>query len=84
MSHLSFDDGSSGSVGGAATSVDGVISTRKGNAGSWMSMIGKAPWGQWELALPNTSTMRAELASGALHDILLVVTYSGKLPAWPM
>jgi predicted deacylase len=44
-----------GTVGGSATSVDGIISTRRGNAGSWSAMIGKSPIGEWELALPNTA-----------------------------
>ena len=41
VSHLYYQDPDMiGSVGGGAASVGGIISTRKGNAGSWMPMIG--------------------------------------------
>ena len=43
------EDGGCDRVGGAATTIDGVISTRRGNAGSWAAMIGKSPAGVWEL-----------------------------------
>jgi len=59
ISHLSYTaQEESGTVGGSATSIDGIISTRRGNAGSWISMIGKSPAGEWELALPNTDEMK--------------------------
>ena len=51
-------DAEPGTVGGIATSVDGIISTRRGNAGSWTAMIGKPPVGEWELTLPNTEDVR--------------------------
>ena len=75
--------GEAGSTGGGATPIDGIISTRRGNAGSWMAMIGKAPMGTWELALPDTLEMRALFKSKAIEDILFVITYSGRMPAWP-
>src|SRR5262249_18280504 len=59
LAELRFTErGSTGAVGGLATSIDGMISTRKGNAGSWVSMIGKAPLGRWEMALPDTAEIR--------------------------
>jgi hypothetical protein len=74
-------------VGGAATSIDGAISTRRGNAGSWTAMIGKSPIGEWELALPNTEEIRNrfgnENSNEDIEDILLVITYSGRTPEWP-
>src|SRR6185369_5753378 len=48
----------SGPVGGAARSNDRIISTRRGNAGSWLAMQGKTPVGEWELSLPNTEEVR--------------------------
>jgi hypothetical protein len=76
-----------GTVGGGATSIDGIISTRRGNAGSWAPMIGKSPIGEWELALPDTEEMRkrfgAEDSDEGIQDILLVVTYSARTPDWP-
>ncbi|MBA3755777.1 MAG: hypothetical protein H0X02_05900 [Nitrosomonas sp.] len=76
-----------GTVGGSATSVDGIISTRRGNAGSWTAMIGKSPVGEWELALPNTEEIRGrfgdEGSNEDIEDILLVITYSGRTSEWP-
>jgi hypothetical protein len=89
---LKFTETGGGTVGGAASSADGVISTRRGNAGAWTAMIGKAPVGQWELRLPDSAGVR-ELLSIAPPDeqksvdrvaeLLLVITYSGRTPAWP-
>jgi hypothetical protein len=85
VTHLLFaEQGSQGAVGGAATSVDGVISTRRGNAGSWTSMIGKSPIGEWELALPTAEEMKNRFKNEDIEDILLVITYSGRTPDWPM
>jgi hypothetical protein len=77
------DDEGTGSTGGAATSFDGVISTRRGNAGSWLGMQGKKPFGKWELALPNTEEMRNRFRNEEIEDILFVITYSGQTPEWP-
>jgi hypothetical protein len=73
----------SGPTGGGATSVDGVISTRKGNAGSWTSMIGKSPIGNWELALPDTPEIRDRFKNDDIEDMLFVITYIGRTPEWP-
>ncbi len=70
-------------VGGGATSIDGVISTRRGNGDSWRSMIGKAPVGEWELELPNTIDVKGWFKDEKIEDILLVITYGGRTPAWP-
>jgi hypothetical protein len=75
--------GGTGSIGGAAVSVDGVISTRRGNASSWMSMVGKLPFGKWELILPNTQEIRNRFKSEEIQDILFVITYAGRTPEWP-
>jgi hypothetical protein len=71
-------------VGGAAgSSVDGIISTRHSNAGSWTALVGKSPVGKWELALPNTEEMKNRFKNAEIDDILLVLTYAGHTPAWP-
>jgi hypothetical protein len=72
-----------GTVGGGATSIDGVISTRRGNAPSWFAMMGKSPIGEWELALPNTEEIRGRFKNDEIDDILTVITYSGRTPEWP-
>ncbi len=84
VSGLRFTDEQGGSPsGGAVTTIDGTASTRRGNAGSWMAIIGKAPSGVWELALPNTEEMRRHFTDDDIEDILFVVTYSGRTHEWP-
>jgi len=88
VSHLRYTaKEEAGTVGGSATSIDGFISTRRGNAGSWTAMLGKSPIGEWELALPNTEEIRGrfgdESSNGKFEDILFVITYSGRTPEWP-
>jgi hypothetical protein len=46
-------------------------------------MIGRSPVGEWELTLPNTDAVRQRFQDEELDDILLVITYSGRTPAWP-
>ncbi|MDN3249779.1 MULTISPECIES: neuraminidase-like domain-containing protein [unclassified Streptomyces] len=70
--------------GGTAKPVEGIISTRRGNAGSWMSSFtGRKPVGEWELSLPDTEAVRARFVAGDMDDVLLVVSYSGRPPDWP-
>jgi hypothetical protein len=84
VSSLRFtEERNNGTVGGAATSINGIISTRRGNAGSWTAMIGKAPMGEWELALPNTEEVRNRFKNEEIRDILFIITYDGKMPPWP-
>ncbi|MES9890841.1 MAG: hypothetical protein ABW165_07340 [Candidatus Thiodiazotropha sp.] len=88
VTHLRFtENGGIGTVGGGATSIEGVISTRRGNASSWTSMIGKSPYGTWELSLnDNLADVRALaelLKNEEITDILFVISYSGNTPEWP-
>ena len=88
VTYLRFmEDGGVGVVGGEATTSEGVISTRRGNAGSWISMIGKSPYGTWELSLNNNvsdgRTPQELLKNEEITDILFVITYSGNTPEWP-
>jgi hypothetical protein len=78
-------------VGGTAGgSVDGVISTRRtktgqpGNAVAWAPLKGKSPVGAWELTLPATQEMRNRFKNEEIDDLLLVLTYEGTTPPWPM
>jgi hypothetical protein len=84
--HLRFtEQGQAGAIGGSATTVNGLISTRQGNAPSWIAMIGNSPAGEWELALPDTEGMRGrfdEKSDDRIEDILFVITYSGRTPDW--
>jgi hypothetical protein len=83
---LSFiPQGSSTVVSGQATATpEGIISTRLGNAAGWMPMIGRAPFGQWQLTLSNTAEIRNLFDSEVIEDILFVITTSGRTPAWPV
>jgi hypothetical protein len=81
---LQLAEGSStSSVGGAATTINGLISTRSGNAATWMPMIGKSPFGTWKLALPNTQEVRNWFTNNEIEDILFVITYSAHTPPYP-
>jgi hypothetical protein len=68
---------------GDATSIDGVISTRRGNAGDWMRIIGKSPTGEWELELPNTGEVKNRFSEEEVEDVIFNITYSARLPEWP-
>jgi len=78
---LSRPDGTA-PAGGSATSTGGIISSRGNANASWSGMIRQSPVGQWDLALPNTSDVQ-QLFDGQLQDIVLALTFSGQLAAWP-
>jgi hypothetical protein len=64
-------------------STDRVLSTR-GNANRWLDMLsGQGPVGEWKLALPDTPAVRDLFMQGEIEDILFVITYAGRTPAWP-
>jgi hypothetical protein len=69
--------------GGAATSIDGMISTGRGNASTWVPMLGQPVAQSWTLALPNTDDVKQRFQNADVSDVLLVVSYSGRLPSWP-
>jgi hypothetical protein len=78
------EEGSADKLGGTATSsLDDIISTRRDNASNWAPMIGKSPFGEWELSFPDTAQMREIFAQEQFEDILFVITYQGRSPAWP-
>jgi hypothetical protein len=79
-------------AGGGGSSIDGVISTRRGNANGWKSIAngGKFPLGIWALSLksnPADSTrdqaVQELFNDQRIQDILFVLTYSGRTPEWP-
>jgi hypothetical protein len=89
VTHLHFTEQNGvGTVGGGSSSIDGIISTRRGNAGSWLAMIGKSPFGEWELAFPDAPSTeprpRELFENEEIEDILFVITYSGYTPKWPV
>jgi hypothetical protein len=85
VTHLLFtEQGAVGVSGGGAVSMDGVVSTRSGNGGSWIPMIGKAPFGEWELAFAPTAEIRNRFNNEEIQEVLLVIAYSGRPPEWPL
>lgn len=77
--------GESRAVGGSVDgSVDGMISTRRGNASAWVPLIGKSPVGLWELSLPDSAEMKSRFKNGEIEDLLLILTYEGRTPVWPL
>jgi hypothetical protein len=92
VSLLSFSETGGGApVGGAANTLNGVISTRRvdgtairaGDAASWIPILRKTPFGEWELALPTDLGTKALFTNDEIEDILFVITYSGRTPGWP-
>jgi hypothetical protein len=78
--------------GQEAQTEDGIISIRPskdpnsvplGNAQNWSRMIGKVPFGEWALVLPNTQAIKEKFANDEIEDILLVITFKGDRPVWP-
>jgi len=78
-------EGEAAAVGGAVDgTVDGLVSTRRGNAAAWIPLIGRSPAGVWQLTLPVTDEMRNRFRDGEIDDLLLILTYEGRTPAWPV
>ncbi|WP_447969180.1 hypothetical protein [Nitrospira sp. M1] len=85
LQFISQDPNGSGiGIGSGATSIDGVISTRRGNAPKWAPLIGKNPVGEWELTLPNAEDVKNRFKNEELDDILFVITYGGQTPPRPV
>lgn len=78
------NNGESVALGGSATPVDGIISTRRGNGSAWLMMQGQPVVGTWTLSLPvNSWEVRQLFAEEKIEDMLLVITFAGQLPEWP-
>jgi receptor-binding and translocation channel-forming TcA subunit of Tc toxin/ABC toxin-like protein/putative peptidoglycan binding protein len=90
---LDFDENENGNlVGGAANSIDSIISTRRGNASEWKVLTfsggpGRTPFGTWTLTLPETLSdgrpTKLAFENEEFADILFVITYAGSTSAWP-
>jgi hypothetical protein len=69
-----------------ATTADTVISTRRASGVPWQALRGQSPKGDWQVYFDEPQTMAALTAllqSSQLNDIVLIVTYEGRTPAWP-
>jgi hypothetical protein len=82
---LSFtpqESAGSDSLTAVATTTEGVISTRRANGASWSATFSSQyPVGEWELELP--TNLISQFEAEQIEDILFVITYQGRTPAWP-
>jgi hypothetical protein len=46
-------------------------------------MIGKPPFGEWELDVSSDPDILNHLKNEDIQDILLVITYTARTPQWP-
>ena len=67
-------------LGGNASSLRGLLSTRSGSASSWKNCVGVEPFGKWTLDLSQDTELQTQLAADKVRDILFVVSYSGRTP----
>jgi hypothetical protein len=62
----------------------GLVSTRTARGTPWLVFRDVPPVGGWTLTLPNSDEVRRRFTDGDVTDIVLIVTYGGRLPEWPM
>jgi peptidoglycan hydrolase-like protein with peptidoglycan-binding domain len=81
------EESGSPSAGGGATTRGRIASTELGNAPAWLPLKGRAPFGTWELALRDAMSDGRDvveaLKNEEITEILLIVSYTAELPAWP-
>ena len=84
IDHLHFQQNGVGpQYGGPAQTVEGKVSTRFGNGVNWLSLIGRQPYGHWELSLTDNLELRDRFRNEEITDILFVVSYRAETPPWP-
>jgi hypothetical protein len=71
--------GTSASIGGAATTLNGIISTRRG---ALTSFIGAKPPGRWRMQLPTDVATRARFTNREILDIGVVITFGAQTATW--
>jgi hypothetical protein len=78
--------------GGGGLSIDGVISTRRGNGAGWRAIADgiKSPLGQWVLSFRSNPSdpiqdqrVQDYFKNEWIEDIIFLITYSGRTPQWP-
>jgi hypothetical protein len=79
---LSLQQPGSGSLGGVCRTDSGLITTRAAGGNGWLALRNGAPFGTWRLTLPNTAQTTQWFKDGDIADIMLVITYAGRLPEW--
>jgi hypothetical protein len=77
-------DGAEPVEGEATSTADGILSTRLGNAASWLPTLNRSPVGTWRLTFADRAVVRELLDREALADIVLAVSHTARLPEWPV
>ena len=67
----------------SAAPIEGIASTRRGNAGSWLALAGRRPVGCWELSFSDSEELREWMRQDVFLDVLLVVSFRARTPPWP-
>ena len=75
--------GQPGVAGGPAVTVDGRVGSESAHGAAWAGVAGRAPFGEWVLRFPDEERMHERFRTGEVEDILIVIGYSGRRPAWP-
>jgi hypothetical protein len=70
-----------GTSGAAMTDASGTASTRRGGAVWIDQFIGHSPVGDWQLSFDQPA--EPVFTGGGLDDVLLMIGWSGTVPAWP-
>ena len=65
------------------TTLGGIVGTRRPRGAAWQPLVNQVPFGDWKIQLENTDDVKASLQTGAILDIVLILTVSGTNPAWP-
>jgi hypothetical protein len=68
-----------GADGGDALATGGLAGTRRG-AAAWLPLVGASPTGDWQVGF--TADADPLFTSGVLEDVVLVVSWTGRSPAW--
>ena len=62
----------------------GLISTRTARGTPWLVFRDVVPVGRWTLTFPDSEEVRRRFADDDVTDIVLIVTFAGRLPEWPV
>jgi hypothetical protein len=61
----------------------GLITTRTARGTPWLVFRDVVPIGRWTLTLPDSEETRRRFTDADVTDIVLIITFGGRLPEWP-
>ena len=62
----------------------GLITTRTARGTPWLVFRDVVPVGRWTLTLPDSEEARRRFTDADVTDIVLIITFGGRLPEWPI